>query len=175
MAYATAEQLAAYLRRPVDAAAAELALDGVSAEVEAECGWHIAPVRSETITVDGSGAQVQLLPTLHMTALTAITEDGTPVDLTTVQWSAAGYLWRTRPWTRALRGVVPTITHGYPAAPAWLVSLVLTAAGRAHDVRPWVRQETAREVSVSYVATGEPLLTEQERALLARLTVPVRS
>lgn len=175
MALVTVEQFAGYLQRdlsPAEAYTAGLLLDAVTAEVQAHCGWHIAPTGSATVTVDGSGAPIQALPTLHLVDLVSVTEDGTAVDLTDVQWSAAGYMWRSTAWTGKLRGVVADIEHGYAEAPAEVTAIVCAAAARGFSNPAGVLREASGGESVSYAAeSGAPLaatLTELELRILSR-------
>lgn len=95
-------------------------LDGATAAIRRWCGWHIAPPMSdEVITKDGPGTSVLQLPTLHMTALTALVEDGVILDVATIEKSALGNLRKPYrvPWTDTYGGIVATITHGYDDAP----------------------------------------------------------
>ena len=100
------------------------------AAVRAYCGWHIAPSVTETVTVDGSGGPLQTLPTLRLTALSSITNDGTAV--TDPQWSEAGMVradcvtW----WTWKFRGVTADITHGHDVCPPEIVGVLAEAASR---------------------------------------------
>jgi hypothetical protein len=61
------------------------------AEVRAFCGWHIAPEVTETLTLDGPGGYVLVLPTLHLVDLVSVTNDGTavtdPASTGTSEWS----------------------------------------------------------------------------------------
>lgn len=180
MALATPEQLAAYLKavNPQLAArvaeggdlveAAALELDAASGQVTDLCGWHIAPQQTDTVTVDGSGSPIQALPTLHLVDLVSVTEDGAAVDLTDAQWSAAGYMWRSTPWTRKLRGVVAEIEHGFAETPPAAVAIVCAAAARGLTVVPGVARESSGGESVSYVPGEGVPLTEQEERILAR-------
>ena len=46
------------------------------------CGWHVTPVQTDTDRVlDGPGSRLLRLPTLRLNALTAVTEDGTELDM----------------------------------------------------------------------------------------------
>jgi hypothetical protein len=56
------------------------------AEVRAFCGWHIAPEVTETLTLDGPGGYVLVLPTLHLVDLVSVTNDGTAI--TDPEWPA---------------------------------------------------------------------------------------
>lgn len=94
------------------------------------CRWHIAPNLPETVTVDGSGAGVLLLPTLHLTEVTSITNDGTAVDdLTVVQRSEMGALKITSgTWSEKYGGVVAVIEHGYDFFPQELLAVARSLA-----------------------------------------------
>lgn len=119
---------------------ASLALAAASAAVRGYCRWHIYPEVTETLVLDGMGGGVLLLPTLRLSAITALSEtqrgqDQTPVSLTPasdLEWSAAGMVWRHdgRCWTRRARGISITITHGYDEIPAEITSIVLDVAKR---------------------------------------------
>lgn len=99
------------------------------AMIRSYCGWHIAPVVTETIRVDGSGTSVQMLPTLRLASLTSISNDG--VEIPSPEWSESGMVrlpggWRfganyechAARWSRHLRGVEATIVHGFDECPA---------------------------------------------------------
>lgn len=92
------------------------------AAVRAYCRWHIAPSVSEVLTLDGSGCPIQFLPTLRLTALTSITNDG--VVVTDPEWSQAGMVRGPRCWSPKWRSVVATITHGYDECPAEVAQVI---------------------------------------------------
>lgn len=146
------------------------------AEVRAYCGWHIAPSRSDTLVVDGSGAMVQALPTLRVTALTALSEEGTAVDLAEVEWSEAGFLRRTTPFTARLRGVSVTVTHGYDAIPLDVQAVIDRLTTRGVQSSSSVYAQVG-QVSYATGADGLPAtatLTELDRAVLDRYRLPPR-
>ena len=127
-------------------------------EVRAYCGWHIAPEVTETVTVDGNGSGVAVLPTLHLVDLDSITDDGTAVS--DPEWSTFGVVERV--WTRKRRGVVATITHGYEGWPSDLVAVMVdmsNAAGLGD-----VSQVTSGAHQVSY----RPTASSDRRAVLDR-------
>lgn len=106
-------------------------IDGATAAIRRYCGWHIAPPLTETVTVDGPGGDVLTLPTLNLTDLAAMTEDGTALDAATLEWSALGSVRKPAGyWTARYRGITATMTHGYDSAPdvAQIVIQVITAA-----------------------------------------------
>lgn len=94
------------------------------------CGWHIAPSVTETLTVDGPGRGGQLLlPTLRLTAVAAVQNDGTAVELDNVQWTQRGALRGAR-WNDKYRGVTATVTHGYDEWPPALLAVARSMAAQ---------------------------------------------
>lgn len=110
----------------VDADAWDRACDAV----RAYCGWHIAPSVEEDVVLDGSGADVAMLPTLHLTVLADVTDDGTAV--TDPEWSAAGMVRKSTGgyWSGKFRSFTATMTHGYAACPGELLGIIAEAASR---------------------------------------------
>lgn len=162
---ASTEQLASYRAR--DAA---LLVASAEAAVRAYCGWHVAPSRSESFTVDGTGSHVLALPTMHLTAVESITENDADVATTTVQWSAAGYLWRAQPWTTRLRGVAVTATHGYATVPAEVRAVVLDVAELLAHGQGGATRHQVGQVSVAY---AEQQLTALHAMVLDRYRLPL--
>jgi hypothetical protein len=136
----TAEQQA-------DAAAA------ASATVRNYCRWHIAPSITDVLTLDGTGAMVLPLPSLHVTDVAEVTEVGTVI--TDYEWSARGLLRRSGGlWPACWRSVVVTLTHGYEDIPED-VAVVAYAVARQSLTNPaGIRQETIRSYSVTYSGAG---------------------
>jgi hypothetical protein len=166
-------QLSAYRTGDPDQAVA-----AAEAAVRSYCRWHIAPARSGVdVTVDGTGSSVQPLPTLHLTNVTNVVEDGSSVDLADVQWSQAGYLWRAQPFTRTLRGITATIDHGYAEVPLEVRAVVLAVAARAVVSPDGIVRSQVGQVSVQFsqpaanVAGGVSLF-EHEARVLDRYRLP---
>lgn len=93
------------------------------------CGWHIAPEVEETLTVDGPGGHLLVLPTQHVVSVASITNDGTVV--TDPEWSASGLV--RGGWSSRFRGVVVTMKHGFEEWPAELAAAaqdMVAIAGR---------------------------------------------
>jgi hypothetical protein len=87
-------------------------------------GWHVSPVRTDhSFTMDGPDSRVLILPTRKLIALTAIAENGTDLDVSTVGISAGDGPDIDRPvgvrkrsgsrWTGEYGGIEVTMTHGY--------------------------------------------------------------
>lgn len=104
------------------------ALDAAVAEVRAFCGWHIAPSRTDTVTVKGSGSVV-ILPSLYVTDVASVaTAEATVTDL--MLWYPNGVIEaRYSPyWGWAALGATVTFTHGYDVCPADVRAAVLSLA-----------------------------------------------
>ena len=97
------------------------------AAVRSYCRWHVAPSVTETVTVDGTDSAILLLPTLRLTDLTAVTNDGSTVA--DPEWAENGVVRGS--WTGRLRGVTATMTHGYDACPAEVLQIVKDMAAAA--------------------------------------------
>lgn len=104
-------------------------LDAATASVRSFCGWHVTPVISESLVLDGSGDDVLQLPSRHVTSVESVTDDGVLVD---VDWSADGLLRRKdgRCWTRRYGAVSVDLTHGHTDA-ADIAGVIVGIASRA--------------------------------------------
>lgn len=188
MPLVTIDEFSGYLKRDLsdlDAYSAQLMLDGANAAVTEYCGWHIAPALTETVTVDGSGLLVQALPTLHLVSLDSVTEDGTSLDLTRIEWSNNGLMEKRSGalWTRRRRGIGAGITHGFAATPGWVTTLICAVAGRAFITPLGIVQETSGGESISYSAPrsgtgnvpppGTVALLPVDKRMLDRIRVPL--
>ncbi|HEX7352492.1 hypothetical protein [Brachybacterium sp.] len=72
----------------------KLLMDGASAAVRRHCGWHIAPVVRDTITVTdhyGGGRLDVLVPSGRLRAVTAVRVDGRAVR--DFAWDESGAIW----------------------------------------------------------------------------------
>ena len=119
----------------------ERILNRAVASVRRFCGWHVAPVLTQTAILDGPGGPLLTLPTQKLLAITALSEDDQALDLTTLKWSLRGqvekrvqtplpisyfgtgrYTHRTylpwNFWTDQLSGISVTMQHGYTAEEA---------------------------------------------------------
>lgn len=163
-------------------------LDAATNAVRGYCGWHIAPQITETIRVDGSGTNRLLIPSGHVVEITECLNDGTAVDLESLDWSEVGILaarhtaggpyWyregvAAAGFTRKYRGVQITLTHGYPPEEVPdVVQLIQGVAARARmSAGGNVVQQRAGTQAVTFASSGGavaslPLLA-QEKELLA--------
>lgn len=93
-------------------------LGAALAAARSYCGWHVIGERTVTMTLDGPGSPLLVLPTLRLTDIAALTEDGQIIDPLTLEWSELGLVYKAARarWTRRYRGITATITHGFTEA-----------------------------------------------------------
>lgn len=128
-------------------------LEQAEADVRDYCGWHIAPNRDETITVDGSGGRILDLPSLHVTAVASVTEDGTLLEPTSYVWRDWGVIERVGcAWGTGK--VEVELSHGYTPVPPNITAVVQAIASRAIGASATVSREQVGQVSRSYLADG---------------------
>jgi len=138
------------------------------------CKWHIGPSLTEVVVVDGSGAAVQMLPTLMLTDVVAATSDGTTLNVATdFDWSANGYLEMVDGvWSRRLRGVTATITHGYDVMPDEVQALIDRLAQRILDDPGMVVQAGQVRYGASGPIAPTGVLTDDDRRVLRPYRLP---
>lgn len=153
-------------------------LDGVIGDIRAYCGWHIAPASTETITLDGSGASIVQVPTLQLTAVASVAEDGVVLPSTEYEWSADGTLRRLplgRCWTRRYRAVAVQCTHGFDEVPAELVSVVLDATSAVLALPAGAGEQPEKMGPFEFGGTsGAGAFTAAQRRVLDRYRVNPR-
>lgn len=143
------------------------------ATVRSYCGWHVAPSLTETILLDGKGSRHLWLPSLHVTDVDLITNEGVEVAADEYDWSADGYVelvyaawWSLRP-----RQVEVTFTHGFDDIPADLIGVAAAIATRRSSSPSGIRREQAGALSLDY---GTSDLLADEKATLDRYKLPPR-
>ena len=112
-------------------------LIGVGEAIRAECGWHIAPVRTETLEVYADGGKHLFLPTLALTAVSEIRDVtfDVPQVVTGYKFKANGIITRTFGAPGFVDGHLyeVDVTHGFAAIPSDLLpaasSIARSAAG----------------------------------------------
>lgn len=96
------------------------------AKVRTYCRWHIAPLRTETVTLYPEGSDLLMLPSLRVTNVSLVTEAGVDLDPTAYSWRPNGIIRRIYgPWDfYSQAGVAVTFTHGYEEPPADVTAAV---------------------------------------------------
>ena len=168
----TSDDLDAYLSGDPNAA-----LEAAEAAVRAYCGWHVAPVKAETVKVDAT-AGIALVPSLRVVSVDSVTVNGV---------TASGYQWREHGVIRDLRGycdgeVLVSMTHGFdvdsPVAEV-LRSTILAVAARAQVSPTGVVRAQVGQISETYSQTGSNQaggvsLLDGEKAALDAYRLPPR-
>lgn len=138
------------------------------------CGWHVAPVITDTITLDGTGTDTVLLPSRRVVDVQSVKLNGTPLEATTFEWSADGLLRRRHgSWPERYRSLEVTLEHGFEDMTA-LADIVASIMARIKiDPTGALANQRAGTQSVGFVpgAAGGGLMTsEKERLAPYRLT-----
>jgi hypothetical protein len=148
------EDLATFLQATIadDDPAALAAIDAASAAVRRETGQILTPVVADQVVLDGSGSGVLLLPELPVTAVTAISVDGTALETTAWRWTRSGLLYRLgaayrygEPWVAGAANVAVTYSHGFDPLPDDLKDVVARIAGRRYQAGQAVVSATGNE------------------------------
>lgn len=141
----------------------------VGEAVRSETGWHIAPKITETLTLDGDGSYVLMLPTLKVDAIVEV-RDVTAADprvITGWRRSANGYLTLTDGyWPTGPGAVEVDLTHGYETCP---VDLLPVLAHRLQAMRV-TGLSNVRLGSLS-VGSGAAEDSTQDTAAVGRYTL----
>lgn len=147
-------------------------LNAANQAIRTECGWHVAPIITEELVLDGPGGTSLLVPSKRVRQVLSAKSDG--VDVTDrVKFSRrAGVLSLSSGWSCDVGSIELEIEHGYdvaevPDVAALIVTLTKRAASSGSIIQQSigsasVRLATARDGSVA----GVPLF-ESEKAILA--------
>ncbi len=129
-------------------------LDGASAAVRRYCGWHVTPVISEDVLLDGTGSSLIIVPTLRLVSVSSASNDGVTVDQTGFDWSPAGLVkLRSGCWSNRYRSVALSISHGFESAPD-VVQIVQQVVANAISSSMGATREQAGQVSISWSLTA---------------------
>lgn len=148
----------------------ERRLAAAEKRVRRYCGWHIAPVITETFTLDGSGTHRLFLRTLRVEDIESVKLNGVDLDLDTLEWSQDGYLRRRQGWPDRLRSIEVAMSHGFEEAPD-VAEIVLEMAARAMTAVGGRTQEQAGGVSLANArvapgVSGGVVLMDHEKQTL---------
>lgn len=144
----------------------EWQLDVASAAIRSYCGWHVTPVITETVTVDGDGGTIVNLPTLRLVSVEEVRVQGVVVQ--DVEWSKDGTL--RGQWPDRWRSIEVDIVHGYQA-PADLLGVMVDAAARAVKSELGGGAETIGPFSFA-ASEGSTRLYAHELQILDRYRLP---
>lgn len=147
-------------------------LNAANQAIRTECGWHVAPIITEELVLDGPGGTVLLVPSKRVRSIISATSDGVDVTADVKFSRRAGVLTLAAGWSCEVGSIELTLEHGYELdevadVAALIVTLTKRAAASGTIVQQSVgsasvRVATARDGSVA----GVPLF-ESEKAVLA--------
>jgi hypothetical protein len=158
-AFATPDEVRTFLDdESLDEDRLVLLLAVIADEIRSTVGWSITQETDVEAVVDGTGVTELLLPTLHLTSVASVIENGRLLDPSRYRRYRHGVIKRVEGaipvrWTRRLQGITVTYTHGYPAdaIPGVIKAVVFDAVGRVADNPAGVlKSRTVNKVAVSY-------------------------
>ncbi|MEE3066573.1 MAG: hypothetical protein VYA67_21970 [Actinomycetota bacterium] len=91
-------------------------IDAALDQARRYCGWHVSPLRTgESLELDGPGGRVLSLPSLNLTAVASVTENGVAVDVSKLDRSRRkGTLTKQfGRWTCRDGAITAVVTHGF--------------------------------------------------------------
>src|SRR5690625_590158 len=159
----TSGELTGFPGAPFDEGVVAAAADAV----RVGAGWHIAPVRTETVDVDTDSGRVALLPSLRVIKVAEVRDAETGDVLTGWRLSKhRGTLTRkSGSWPPLIE---VDLTHGYESCPPALFPVI---AERAQRQRAGLAaQESLGSRSVSYRVNYDAV----SAGILARFALPAR-
>lgn len=102
----------------------DVVFNGSIAAIRDYCGWHIAPSKTDVVTLDHLGHRVLQVPSLHVTAVTSVVDaDDKPIS--DYEWSQNGSLRRVPGWPKGYRSVTVSFTHGFTSTPPSIVAVLV--------------------------------------------------
>lgn len=152
-------------------------LRAANAAVRRECGWHVAPVITETLTLDGRGGTRLLLPSLRVHAVIRVLNDGEDVTARVRYSRRAGILTLPTGWSTDVGSIEVTLEHGHPIEDVPdIAALIITLTKRAAASGATIAQQNLGPAGVRYAlgTDGAPLslpLLASEKATLAPYTL----
>lgn len=150
---------------------ATLALELASGAVRAYCGWPISRTQ-EIIEAYGEESTVLTLPTLMLQGVTAVTVDGTDLNMGdgSIVWTVKGQVYRRDGWHR-FSVVTLDIDHGYDVIPDLIKLVTLDLAGKQMNNPQGLVSATVGEVSRTYSNSSTATLSTLHQNLLDRYRV----
>lgn len=137
--------------------------------VRAYCGWHIAPSRTDTAKIVGAPTNLPvLLPSMNVTAIVSVTDQGTLLDSTVYDFEPAGILRRIDGgcWASGYGSIDVVFVHGYADVPPAISRVVQSVASQLPH---GLSAKGAGPFTESYLND----LSTLDRAVLSRYRIPV--
>lgn len=147
-------------------------LNAANQAIRTECGWHVAPIITEELVLDGAGGKNLLVPSLRIREVVIARSDGRDVTDQVKFSRRAGVLTLASGWSCDVGSIELTIRHGFEAEEVPnIAALIVTLTKRAASSGAFVQQSigpASAKVATGRdgAALGVPLL-ESERETLA--------
>lgn len=148
-------------------------LNAANQAIRTECGWHVAPIITEELVLDGPGGTALLVPSKRVRSIISATSDGRDVTGQVKFSRRAGVLTLASGWSCDVGSIELTIEHGFeldevPDIAAVIVGLTKRAASSGAIVQQSIGSASAKlAVGRDGAALGIPLL-ESEKLVLDR-------
>lgn len=139
--------------------------------VRRECGWHVAPVITETLELDGVRGTTLLIPSLRIRELTQVLNDGVDVTDQVKHSRTAGVLTLASGWSCDVGAITVKLKHGFdadevPEVAALIVTLTKRAAASGIVVQQAIGPASQRlATGKDGAALGVPLLESEKDTL----------
>lgn len=147
-------------------------LNAANQAIRTECGWHVAPIITEDLVLDGTGGTVLLVPSKRVRDIVSAKNNG--VDVTDqVKFSRrAGVLTLASGWSCDVGSIELTIEHGYALdevsdVAGLIVALTKRAAAGGAIVQQAVGSASARLATGRDGLPASLPLFESEKDILA--------
>lgn len=140
--------------------------------IRTECGWHVAPIITEDLVLDGTGGRALLVPSLRIRQIVSAKSNGDDVTDQVKFSRRAGVLTLDAGWSCDVGSIELTIEHGFaadevPDVAALIVTLTKRAASSSAFVQQAIGPASAKiATGRDGAALGVPLM-ESEKATLA--------
>lgn len=146
-------------------------LQGVAQAVRNYCGWHIAPIATCKAYLTGDGGAVLPLPSLAVSAVAKVSENGIELDPCCYQFKRLGFIRKDSPWCEGWDSIEVVFSSGFDDAAA-IKSIVCQIASNNLAAPAGVREEHAGNVGIAYNQTasgvsGGITLLERDKEVLA--------
>lgn len=178
--FASAADLQAFLQDPeLDVVAAGMAVNIASSDIRDYVGWSISQETAVQLTLDGRGERRIFLPTLLLTDVAEVVEDGTTlVADDDYQWSRSGFIRRINArWPYKERSIQVTITHGYEPAPDSVRGVCLAIGSRIihnpENVASYSIDGVSERMGTVTTMLASVSLLDSEKKTLGRYILPV--
>lgn len=143
--------------------------------IRAYCGWHVAPIITETLTLDAHGGKILTLPSKRVINITRLDINGDNV-LDNATWSTAGTVqFDTNLLPDAPGSITVELTHGYePDDVPEVIELTRVIARRAAQHQSGISSQSVNGSSVSYQTYGGTALGLQLLAIEKDMLAPYK-